>query len=138
MAAGRAVGTSRNAATANAKRRAVDITWSSAAGWTAILEQEGAAPVAASGAAAVGILWSCRLRGPRRELAQQLLDGGVELRIAAVAVQRRVGLDLEVGLDAGALDEPLAAGGEHAARGDTDRAAVDQPRVAAVADQPAP
>src|SRR5690606_32186700 len=72
------------------------------------------------------------------QFVEDVLDRGVELRIFAVGELGRVVDDLDVGIDAVALNAPGAVGVVVAEGGHGGVAAVDQAGVAGDADQAAP
>ena len=81
-----------------------------------------------------GFLW----RSPELDGVVEEADELVELRVAAVQGQGGVVDDLDIGIDAVALDEPLTLGIVEGERGHGDAAAVDENRRTADADQPDP
>jgi len=84
----------------------------------------------------------CRARrgrvGVAFDLGQHMLDGGVELRVTAVNHLGRIVDHFDVRLYAVALNTPRAIGLKECNGRDGHTPAVDQPRVAGQADQPAP
>src|SRR5262249_2001407 len=90
-------------------------------------------------AGAVGVLGLGRgLVGVGLDLARDLGDGGVELRVAAVLHLGGVVDDLDVGVDAVALDAPGAVLLVEAAGRGGDAGPVEQAGVAGDADEAAP
>ena len=98
--------------------------------WIARLAAVGVARRAAPPAARALVLRPRRRRRRGLQLRHRLGDGAFELRVDALGQLRRVLVDLDVGLDAVAFGEPVAAHVVHPERRHREAAAVDQLRRA--------